>query len=187
MPLSFPSVGIQNMSMRLRRVVAVSESPFTLDTQVNVHQGARWEAEISLPPLNHLDARAIQAFIVGLKGREGTFTFGNPLHTSTLSNGAVSSAAIRAETFELSTGASDEVQAGTYFELNSYLYIVTETKVANEATLKFQPPLRSAVTGSLPVKYNLPKSLWRMTSNDIGWSINEASIYGFTFACVEAL
>ena len=48
MPLSFPSVGIQNMSMRLKRVVAVAESPFTLDTQVYTHQGARWEAEVSL-------------------------------------------------------------------------------------------------------------------------------------------
>jgi len=187
MPLSFPSVGIQNMSMRLRRVVAVSESPFTLDTQVYTHQGARWEAEISLPPLSHAEARSVEAFIVGLKGREGTFTFGNPLHTSTLSANTVSSAAIRAETFELSSGASVALPAGTYFELNNYLYIVTEDKAANEATLNFQPPLRIAVTSSQAITYNLPKSLWRMSSNDIGWSINEASIYGFTFACVEAL
>ena len=81
--LTFPSVGISNMSMRLRRVVAVSESPFTLDTQVYAHQGARWEAEVSFPPLSHAEARSVEAFIVGLKGRENTFTFGNPLHTST--------------------------------------------------------------------------------------------------------
>jgi hypothetical protein len=186
MPLSFPSVGIQNMSMRLRRVVAVAESPFTLDTQVYTHQGARWEAEVSLPPLSHAQSRSVEGFIVGLIGREGTFTFGNPLHTSTLSNNTVSSAAVRAETFELGSGTV-AVPAGTYFELNSYLYIVTEDKAANEATLKFQPPLRSAVTSSLVVKYNLPKSLWRMASNDVGWSINEASIYGFSFSCVEAL
>ena len=82
MPLAFPSVGIQNMSMRLKRVVSVSESPFTLDTQVYTHQGARWQAEISLPPLNHAEARSVEGFIVGLIGREGTFTFGNPLHTA---------------------------------------------------------------------------------------------------------
>jgi hypothetical protein len=186
MPLSFPSVGIQNMSMRLRRVVAVSESPFTLDTQVYTHQGARWEAEISLPPLSHAEARSVEAFIVGLKGREGTFTFGNPLHTSTLSANTVSSAAIRAETLELGSGTV-AVPAGTYFQLNDYLYLVTEDKAANEATLNFQPPLRIAVTSSQAITYNLPKSLWRMSSNDVGWSINEASIYGFTFACVEAL
>ena len=186
MPLSFPNVGIQSMSMRLRRVVAVAESPFTLDTQVYTHQGARWEAEISLPPLTHAEAKSIEGFIVGLKGREGTFTFGNPLDTSTLSDNTVSSAAIRAESFTLGSGTA-AVSAGTYFELNNYLYCVTSDKAAGATTLSFQPPLRSAVTSSLVVKYNLPATTWRMSSNDVGWSINEASIYGFSFACVEAL
>ena len=186
MPLSFPNVGIQSMSMRLRRVVAVAESPFTLDTQVYTHQGARWEAEISLPPLTHAEAKSIEGFIVGLKGREGTFTFGNPLDTSTLSNNTVSSAAIRAESFTLGSGTA-AVSAGTYFELNNFLYLVTSDKAAGATTLNFQPPLRSAVTSSLVVKYNLPTTTWRMSSNDVGWSINEASIYGFSFSCVEAL
>ena len=186
MPLSFPNVGIQSMSMRLRRVVAVAESPFTLDTQVYTHQGARWEAEISLPPLTHAEAKSIEGFIVGLKGREGTFTFGNPLDTSTLSNNTVSSAAIRAESFTLGSGTA-AVSAGTYFELNSFLYLVTSDKAAGATTLNFQPPLRSAVTSSLVVKYNLPTTTWRMSANDFGWSINEASIYGFSFSCVEAL
>ena len=186
MPLSFPSIGIQSMSMRLRRVVAVAESPFTLDTQVYTHQGARWEAEISLPPLTHAEAKSIEGFIVGLKGREGTFTFGNPLDTSTLSDNTVSSAAIRAESFTLGSGTA-AVSAGTYFELNNYLYCVTSDKAAGATTLSFQPPLRSAVTSSLVVKYNLPATTWRMSANDVGWSINEASIYGFSFSCVEAL
>ena len=147
MPLSFPNVGIQNMSMRLRRVVAVSESPFTLDTQVYTHQGARWEAEISLPPLTHAEAKSIEGFIIGLKGREGTFTFGNPLDTSTLSNNTVSSASIRAESFTLGSGTA-AVSAGTYFELNNHLYCVTSDKAAGATTLNFQPPLRSAVTSS---------------------------------------
>ena len=173
--------------MRLNRVTSVTESPFTLDTQVAVHQGARWEAEVSLPLRNHAEARSIEAFIVALKGQSGTFTFGNPLHTSTLADGTVNSAAIRAETLELATGAASVVPAGTYFELNNRLYLVTETKVANEATLNFQPPLRLAVTSSQAIKYNLPKTLWRMAANDVGWSIDSTSLYGFTFACVEAL
>ena len=82
MPLAFPSVGITSINLRLKRTVAVTESPFTYDQQVYAHQGAIWEAEVSLPPLNHNEARSVEAFIVGLKGRSGTFTFGHPLHTS---------------------------------------------------------------------------------------------------------
>lgn len=186
MPLTFPSVGIQSMSMRLLRVVAVSESPFTLDTQVYVHQGARWEAEITFPPLDHDRSRPVEAFILGLKGREGTFTFGNPLHTSTLSDNTVSSAAVRAESFTLGSGTA-AVEAGTYFELNNYLYCVTSDKAAGATTLNFQPPLRLAVSSSLVVKYNLPTTTWRLSSNDIGWSVNDSSQYGFSFACVEVL
>jgi len=33
----------------------------------------------------------------------------------------------------------------------------------------------------------LPKSLWRMASNDVSWSTDTAAMYGFTFAFVEAL
>jgi len=186
MPLSFPTVGVANMSMRLRRVVAVSESPFTLDTQVFAHQGARWEAEISLPPLKHAESRSVEAFIVGLKGREGTFTFGNPLHTSSIGNNTVSSAAIRAETFAL-TGGTGAIPAGTYFKLNNFLYLVTSDKAAGATALNFQPPLRLAVTSSSAITFNLPTTTWRMASNDVGWSINQASIYGFSFACVEVV
>tara|TARA_R110002074_G_scaffold16000_1_gene53972 strand:+ start:5606 stop:6166 length:561 start_codon:yes stop_codon:yes gene_type:complete len=186
MPLSFPNVGIKDMSMRLRRVVAVAESPFTLDTQVVTHQGARWEAEISLPPLTHAEARSVEAFIVGLKGREGTFTFGNPLHTSSATTTTSGSTAVRAESLTTASGSS-AVSAGTYFQLGDYLYMVTSDKSAGSGTLNFQPPLRGAIASGTVCDFTLPKSLWRMTSNDIGWSINEASIYGFSFAIVEAL
>jgi hypothetical protein len=186
MPLAFPNVGIQNMSMRLRRVVAISESPFTLDTQVYTHQGARWEAEVSLPPLTHDQARSVEGFIVGLKGREGTFTFGNPLHTSTATATLSADAAIRAETLTTTSGGS-AVTAGTYFQLGTYLYLVTSDKAGGAGTLNFQPPLREAIASGEVCDFTLPKSLWRMSANDVGWSISESSIYGFSFACEEAL
>lgn len=186
MPLSFPNVGIQNMSMRLKRVVAVAESPFTLDTQVYTHQGARWEAEVTLPPLTYAEARSVEAFIIGLKGREGTFTFGNPLHTNTANVTTSGSTAIRAETLTTS-GGSTAVSAGTYFQLGSYLYLVTADKSSGAGTLEFQPPLREAIATGQALDFTQPKSLWRMASNEVSWSTNEASLQGFSFAMVEAL
>ena len=186
MPLTFPSVGIQNMSLRLKRTVAVAESPFTLGTQVFKHQGARWEAEVTLPPLKGANASVMEAFIVGLQGRSGTFTFGNPLHTSSATSTTSGITAIRSETLTTTSGGS-AVAAGTYFQLGDYLYIVTEAKSSGAGTLKFQPPLRGAIASGQALDFTLPKSLWRMQSNDIGWSINKASIYGFSFSCCEAL
>ncbi len=187
MPLAFPSVGIQNIEMRLKRAVAVSESPFSYEQQVYEHQGARWECEVTLPPLSISEARSVQAFIVALKGQSGTFTFGHPLTTTTgktvTSSGTT---AIRAEQINCSSGSSSVV-AGTYFQLGDYLYICTEDKASGTAPIKFQPPLRTAVASGTALDFTSPKSLWRMASNDIGWKTNAASMYGFTFAFVEAL
>ena len=174
------------MSMRLKRVVAVAESPFTLDTQVYTHQGARWEAEVTLPPLTYAEARSVEAFIVGLKGREGTFTFGNPLHTDTAIVLTSGSTAIRSETLTTSAG-STAISAGTYFQLGSYLYLVTADKSSGAGTLEFQPPLRETIATGQGLIVIQPKSLWRMASNDVSWSTNEASLQGFSFAMVEAL
>ena len=184
MPLAFPSVGIQSLNMRLRRVVAVSESPFTLDTQVYSHQGARWECEVTLPPLTHSEARAIEAFIIGLKGREGTFTFGNPLHTSSATATTSGVTTIRSESL---TATGSAVSAGDYFQLGDYLYMVTVGKASGSGTIEFQPPLRAQSASGSVLDFTLPKSLWRMASNDIGWSISTASHYGFTLAFTEAL
>ena len=174
------------MSMRLKRVVAVAESPFTLDTQVYTHQGARWEAEVTLPPLTYAEARSVEAFIVGLKGREGTFTFGSPLHTDTAIVLTSGSTAIRSETLTTSAG-STAISAGTYFQLGSYLYLVTADKSSGAGTLEFQPPLRETIATGQGLIVIQPKSLWRMASNDVSWSTNEASLQGFSFAMVEAL
>jgi hypothetical protein len=186
MPLAFPSVGIQNIQMRLKRAVAVSESPFSYDTQTYVHQGARWECEVTLPPLSYAEARSVEAFIIGLKGQSGTFTFGHPLHTSTATGNINADALIRAEEISLG-GTSTAVDAGTYLQLGDYLYITTTSKTSGVGLIGIQPPLRAAVSAGTVVDFTLPKSLWRMASNDISWSTDTASMFGFTFAFVEAL
>tara|TARA_R100000541_G_scaffold40245_1_gene47872 strand:- start:680 stop:1240 length:561 start_codon:yes stop_codon:yes gene_type:complete len=186
MPLAFPDVGIQKIEMNLKRAVAVSESPFSFDTQTYVHQGARWECNVTLPPLNYDEARSVEAFIVGLKGQSGTFTFGHPLHTSTATGNVNANALIRAEQISLG-GSSTAVAAGTYLQLGDYLYITTSSKSAGIGTIDIQPPLRTAVSSGTVVDFTLPKSLFRMAANDISWSTDVVSLYGFTFAFVEAL
>jgi hypothetical protein len=78
-PLSLPPrPAIAKSRFTARSVVAVSESPFTLSTQVQQHQGERWEAELSLPPMKRLAAEPWLVFRMKLKGRLGTFLMGDP-------------------------------------------------------------------------------------------------------------
>lgn len=177
---AFPSVGIQSMTMRLVSAVGMSESPFTFDQQVYQHQGVRWEAEVSLPPLTRNEAKQMEAFFAALRGRSGTFTMGNPLHNTT-AVGTITEASKGATTI---TASVTNATAGDYFQANDRLYIITDI---GASTIDVMPPMRDAVSGSLSMDFTYPVGTWRLASNSIEWSINEASLYGFSFACVEAL
>lgn len=178
---SFPNVGIQSMTMRLRSATAMSSSPFTFDQQVYEHPGVRWEAEIKLPPLKRSDAKAVEAFLAGLRGVSKTFSLGNPLHTTT---GTGSISAVTANSTS-ATGTFSNVDPGDYFQLGDHLYIVTA--VTSGTAITIMPPARQTISTSTALDFTLPKGIWRLASNEIDWNIDQASFYGFTFACVEAL
>ena len=191
-PLTVPNHNFSSMTIRMKRVVAVSESAFTLQQQVYEHQGARWEAEVTLPPLSHSEARTWEAFFLKLHGQRGTFLMGNPLHTDasgTITTATVSGTNnIRSQELVISGTNGQTILAGDYFELGSRLYQVVDnaTIASDTATLNIEPPLRATVSSGT-LDFTLPKGTWRLASNDVSWNINNASIYGFTFACVEAL
>jgi len=177
---AFPNVGIQNMTMRLRSATSISMSPFTYDQQTFQHQGVRWEAEVTLPPLSRADAKQVEAFFASLRGQGQTFTMGNPLHNvtavGTITSGSRNTTSV--------TGSVAGAVAGDYFEVNGALYIITEIA---ESTFDIMPPLRTAISSATSMDFTLPQGNWRLASNEIEWNINQASLYGFTFACVEAI
>lgn len=177
---AFPNIGFTNMTMRLCSATAMTKSPFTFDQQVFQHQGVYWEAEVSLPPLQRSDAKQVEAFFAALRGQGGTFTMGNPIHTSSGQGnltGTVGATTVTVASFS-------NAVAGDYFQIGTSLHIITEVNSAT--SLDIMPPLRATVTSS-SMDFTLPKGSWRLASNEIEWSINRASLYGFTFACVEAL
>ena len=177
---AFPNIGFTSMTMRLRSATAISQSPFTYDQQVYQHQGVRWEAEVTLPPMKRAEAKQLEAFFASLRGQANTFTLGNPLHNTT-ATGSIVSGTAGAETV---TGTLTGAVAGDYFEVGSALYIITDIDVAS---FDIMPPLRTAISSSTPLDFTLPKGTWRLATNEIGWNINQAGLYGFTFACVEAI
>jgi hypothetical protein len=193
-PLSFPNVGIQSMSMRLVRASSVVESPFTFNKQVFQHQGTKWEAEITLPPLTDQESRAVQAFLTGLKGQAGTFLFGNPLHTSAY--GSATSVSLSANASvgddELTCNGNGTLLAGDYFQLGTGLdarihQVVEDVTVGSDSTVKIEPPVRVAASSGASLDLTNPQGAWRLASSDVEWAINNASIYGITIPCVEAV
>ena len=178
-PLTLPTVaGIASINLRAVNAVAVSSSPFTYKQQVIAHQGQRWEAEVTLPPMTRADAETWIAFLVSLQGARGTFTMGDPNAAS-----ARGSASVTAGT-PLVNGADQT--GGSSATLHKVLQDV-DSNASGQATLELWPYIRTAPSDNAIITVGDTVGVFRLSSNQTDWSINNASFYGITFAAVEAV
>lgn len=200
-PVTFPNVGIRAMNIRARTVVGISSSPFTGQQQVYKHQGEWWEAEVTLPPMKRATAEQVAAFLIKMKGQYGTFLLGDPANTSPrgvgtgtpLVNGAgqtgsslVTDGWTADTTGILKAGDWIQLGSGSTTTLHKVLDDVNSDGSGN-ATLEIFPSLRSSPSDDDAITVSSPKGIWRLASNQMEYSIDEASVYGITFACVEAI
>jgi hypothetical protein len=206
-PLSLPTVsGIKRVNIRIRRAQGAPESPFTLTQQIQSHTGARWEFYGEIPIMSRADADEWIAWKGSLRGRVGTFLFGDPGATSPRGTWAGSpvadtagsptvgqAASLTLPVRGLSNGAT--VKAGDYFQLGSgltsrlYRNLTNQTAGATgKLTLDIEPPLLSDVTDASALTTSSPKSLFRLADSVNEWSLEEGLLYGvFPIAAVEAI
>lgn len=204
-PLDIPTnLGIANITFSPESAVTISQSPFTYQQQVLTHQGQRWAASVTLPPMRRQDAEPWVAFLLSLKGQVGTFLLGDPngkqpqgSASSNAGTPLVKGAGQTGSTLiidGLPTSVTGYLLAGDYIQLgaagSASLYKVltdVNTNSSGEATLDIWPNLRSSPLDNATVVVTNTKGKFRLKSNIQSWQINEASSYGISFDCVEAL
>lgn len=189
-PLDLPTtIGLASIQMRAKQAVSTSQSPFTFKQQVVAHQGNIWEASVTIPPVKRDLAAPWQAFLLALRGKEGSFLLGDP-------NGTAPRGTVSACTLTGSTGnqvgtvtMTGTLLAGDYIQLgtgsSAKLHMVVQDQSGN-GSLDIWPPLRQDYTDETVV-YEDAKGLFRLASNVSGWDINNSEIYGISFECVEVL
>ena len=203
-PLTFPSTGIAQITMTARNSVAISSSPFTYRQQVQKNVGSRWEATITLPPLLRANADVWIAFLLSLGGQYGTFLMGDPIAATPrgsasttpgtpIVNGASQSGGTVAVD-GLPASAANYLRAGDYIQLGSgatsQLYKVLEDVTSNasgQANISIWPDLRSSPTDNSTVVVQDAVGVFRLSSPETSFNIDTASVYGISFAAVEAL
>lgn len=188
-PLTLPTTGISSVEFRTVNANATSQSPFTFKQQIISHGGEKFEATINLVSMRREDASAWKAALVSLKGSLGTFLLGDP--SCSTPRGTVSSCT-------LTGGAGDEsgtvvmtgtLKAGDYIQLGSGSSAKLHQVLVDQdgdGTLELWPALRSDYTDATVV-FNNPKGVFRLSSNVTSWSIDNASVYGISFDCVESI
>jgi hypothetical protein len=205
-PLSLPTtIGIGEIELRANNVVGVSQSPFTYKQQVVQHQGQRWEASVSIPPVRKDLAEEWIAFLISLKGPVGTFYLGDPNMATprgTILSGTTvtldSAAAAGDETVALTKGAGpaksnvflpgDYIQIGTDSSRTLHKVLNTVDWDANgDGTADIWPHIRGTVASGTSVVHQSTTGKFRLTSGLTSWSINNASTYGISFDAVEVI
>jgi hypothetical protein len=200
-PLDFPSQCVSQITIRARNIVGVSASPFTGQQQVYKHQGEWWEAEMSFPPMKRENAEEVAAFLMKLSGMYGTFLMGDPANTSPRGIGTgtplvkgAGQTGNELVTDGWTTDTNNILMAGDWIQLGSgatsRLYKVLDNVNSDStgtATLTLFPSLRSSPADNAVIVTSNPVGQWRLSTNDIDYTIQTGQFYGITLACMEAL
>jgi len=203
-PLALPThTGIAQIELRATNAVAYSRSPFTFAGQAHAYAGKAWQADVTLPSMKREDAERWVAWLISLKGQLGTFYLGDPVAATPLgsardtdtvfTNAAVSSggtitvdSAPTSQTDYLKAGDYVQVGTGSARQLFKVLTDV-DTNGLGEASIDVWPDVRTSIADNTLITVQNTQGLFRLSSNEQAFSINEASIYGVTFGAMEAV
>ena len=201
-PLSLPTATrIRSIEFRAINAVAYSQSPFTFSGQVHAYSGQTWQADISLPPMKREDAEVWISWLIALRGQFGSFLLNDPSSAtprgsaggSPLVNGAAQTGNL-VSIDGCSASQTGWLKAGDYVQFGtgsaSSLHKVLEdvnTNGSGETTIEVWPSVRNALSDNSAVVTSSAKGVFRLSSNEQAWSVNEASVYGITFAAMEAI
>jgi len=203
-PLSLPtSIGIAQIELRATNAVAISRSPFTFSTQVHAYTGQSWQADVTLPSIRRDLAEDWVAWLISLKGQLGTFYLGDPnaetprgsaRDTDTIK---VASAVSSGDTISINSAPAsqtDYLKAGDYMQIglgvSRQLFKVlndVDTDGAGAATVDVWPNVRTSIASTTPITVENTKGIFRLSSNEQSFSINEASFYGISFGAMESI
>jgi len=151
--------------------------------------------------MKRADAEQVVAFLLKMNGVYGTFLLGDKANPATrgvgtgtpLVNGA-SQTGDELITDGWTADTTGILKAGDWIQLGSgsstRLYKVLDdvnSDGSGNATINIFPSLRSSPDDDATITVSNTQGLWRLASNETEYSIDNMSIYGMTFACVEAL
>lgn len=202
-PLALPGVlRFSRIQVIPRAVVALSQSPYTLDAQVYAHPGQAWQGQFVVPPMVRADAEEVIAWMLSLNGAAGTFLMGiegcetpRGIATGTpLVNGADQTGQ-ELVTDGWTTGQTGILKAGDFIQLGSGLDTHLHKVLADvnsdgsgNATLDIWPRLRESPSDNAAITVQSPVGLWRLAKNDMPYEIGGGVIFdGMSVDAIEVI
>ena len=189
-PLTLPTVtGVRSIELQASNAVAISRSPFTFASQVHAYSGQMWSASLTLPPMKLTEARQWTAWLTSLRGQYGSFLLGDTSCcqiSGTATSASVTGSAGDNTVTVTSNGtilAGDMIQIGSASDATLHKVLVDQS---GNGSLEIWPALRKVRT-AVSLTLTDAKGAFRLASNEVSWSVDEASIYGISFSAVEKI
>lgn len=202
-PPAISGIGPQDFTMSEVNVVGETESPFSLNQQIQQWPGQRLEIEANLPPMLYQQAEQWIAFLGALFGKYGTFLMGDynrPTPQGAMSGSPISTGSNPPGSNVLSiTGATASIAnwavAGDYVQATASgspqrIYKVLQnasTDGSGNVSLQIFPNIREAIPGTTPIITSNCQGTFRLQENTFKWKVDKNKIYTISFKAKEAI
>jgi hypothetical protein len=87
------------------------------------------------------------------------------------------------------TGQAALLKRGDWIQVGSYAYKITQDAASDgsgESTVEMFPALRASPSDEAAITTTNTTSLWRLSSNDTMWTVDDLIHYGITITAREA-
>jgi hypothetical protein len=195
-PYTMPAApGFAQVSWNMISVAAVSRSPFTLRSQIYEWPGQKLGAVVTTPIMTREQGLVWHGFFAQLRGRVGTFWFGDSLFACKQESGLG-----EPETVDVSQGrevssvgwtpnAADVVKAGDWLRIGGKLRkaITSAGADADGAATFLVWPDMQAVPAGTAIVWQEPKGIFRLDDDapELVWRTDRL-LDSFTFTIIEA-
>ena len=193
--LAFPALAPSSIDFGLMSNTQVFSSPLSKTIQGVELPGARWVATLTFENMAPAQRRLMTAFLVKLRGQSGRFylwDFSHAAPAGIATGTPVVHGASQVGTSLVTTGWTVDqtgiLLAGDYFTAGSELKMLVDdanSDSAGDATLVFEPPLRSSPGDTTAITLT-QASCSMLTSEDlVKWSVVPPNLSSVTIQCFE--
>lgn len=197
--LTFPTLSIiprpSSLEWGLQSNTLSFTSPLNGTVQTLELPGARWKASFILENLPASDSALMEAFLIQLRGQAGRFYLWNfARETPRGSAGGtplVNGAGQSGTSLIIDGCAASQTNwmlAGDYFGVNGELKMLTapvNTNGSGQATLVFEPPLRSSPADNAAITLTKPICKMMLASNTVRWNVRAPILSNVQIDCME--
>ncbi|MDO8932171.1 MAG: hypothetical protein Q7U97_07255 [Rhodocyclaceae bacterium] len=194
--IPFPSIMAATIDWHFVTITEGFPSPFTGDEQTADMPGAaRWLAVVTMPKLQRLEARHVEAFLIACNGQAGRFYMANQARQTPLGNPLGTPVVDGADNYGglLATRGWTPNTAGILL-IGDYCAVGDEVKMIladadsdayGKAQLVFGPNLRNVPADGTAIVTTAPKGVFKLLDDNQAKFAYRKQTGDYQFTCVE--